>query len=60
MKTLQCAKKVVSDSPGPVDFTVGLVIFLLNLPDRQVVFFGGNSNYRRFVINPANQEGFWD
>ena len=52
MKTLQRAKKVVSDSPG-------LVIFGLNLPDGQVVFLGGNSNYRRFVIKPANQEGFW-
>ena len=34
------AKKVVSDSPGLVDFAVGLVIFVLNLPDGQVLFFG--------------------
>ena len=33
-------KKVVSDSPGLVDFAIGLVIFVLNLPDRQVLFFG--------------------
>ena len=46
----QCAKKVESDSPGLVDF--GIVIFVLNLPD------GGNSNYRRIVINPADQKGF--
>ena len=35
----QRAKKVVSDSPGLVDFTIGLVIFVLNLPDGQVLFF---------------------
>ena len=53
------AKKVVSDSPGLVDFAIGLVIFVLNLPDGQVLFFEGNSNYRGIVINPANQKGFW-
>ena len=49
---LQCAKKVVSSSPGLVDFTIGLVIFVLYLSDEQVLFFsffvggggGGNSN----------------
>ena len=44
----QRAKKVMSDSPGLVDFAIGLVIFVLNLHD-----------YRRIVINPANQKGFW-
>ena len=34
------AKKVVSDSPGLVDFAIGLVIFVLNLPNGQVLFFG--------------------
>jgi len=38
-KSQQRAKKVVSDSPGPVDFAIGLVIFVLNLPDGQVLFF---------------------
>ena len=38
--TLQPAKKVVSDIPGLVDFAIGLVIFVLNLPDGQVLFFG--------------------
>ena len=33
-------KKVVSDSPGLVDFAIGLVIFVLNLPDGQVLSFG--------------------
>ena len=56
---VQHAKKVVSDSLGLVDFAIGLVIFALNLPDGQVLFFRGNSNYRRIVINPANQKGFW-
>ena len=37
---MQRAKKVVSDSPGLVDFAIGLVIFVLNLPDGQVLFFG--------------------
>ena len=34
---LQHAKKVVSDSPGLVDFAIGLVIFVFNLPDGQVL-----------------------
>ena len=29
----QRAKKVVSDSLGPVDFDIGLVIFVLNAPN---------------------------
>ena len=33
------AKKVVSDSPGLVDFAFGLVNFVLNLPDGPVKFF---------------------
>ena len=37
---LQRAKKVVSDNPGLVDFAIRLVIFVLNLPDGQVLFFG--------------------
>ena len=31
---------LVSDSLGLVDFAIGLVIFVLNLPDGQVLFFG--------------------
>ena len=37
---VECAKKVVSDSPGLVDFAIGPVIFVLNLPDGQVLFVG--------------------
>ena len=36
----QCAKKVLSDSLGLVDFAIGLVIFVLNLPEGQVLYFG--------------------
>ena len=35
----QCAKKVVSDSRGLLDFAIGLVNSVLNLPDGQVKFF---------------------
>ena len=42
----QRAKKVVSDSLGLVDFAIGLVIFVFNLPDGQVLFYGGDSNYK--------------
>ena len=38
--TPQRAKKVMSKSPGLVDFAIGLVIFVLNLPNGQVPFFG--------------------
>ena len=39
--TQQRAKKVVFDSPGQVDFaSIRLVIFVLNLPDMQVLFWG--------------------
>ena len=37
---VQRAKKVASNSPGMVDFAIGLVIFVLNLSHRQVLFFG--------------------
>ena len=35
----QRAKKVVSDSPGLVDFAIGLVNSVFNLPNGQVMFF---------------------
>ena len=37
----QGAKKVVSDSPGLVDFAIELVNSVINLPDGQVKFFWG-------------------
>ena len=54
---LQHAKKVVSDSPGLVDFAIRLVIFVLNLPDGQVLFFG-EIQITEGLINLANQKGF--
>ena len=36
------AKKVVSDSPGLVDFAIELVNSVLNLPNEQVKFFNNN------------------
>ena len=36
---LQGAKKVLSDSPGLVDFAIGLVNSVFNLPDGQVMFY---------------------
>ena len=36
----QRAKKVVSDSPGVVDFAIGPAVnSVFNLPDGQVIFF---------------------
>ena len=40
LNPVQGAKKVMSDSPGLVDFAIGLVIFVLNLPDGRELFFG--------------------
>ena len=37
---IQRAKKVVSDSPGLVDFAIGLVNSVFNLPDGQDLFGG--------------------
>ena len=37
---MQRAKKVVFNSPGLVNFAIGLVMFVLNLPDGQVLFWG--------------------
>ena len=36
---MQCAKKVVSDSLGLVNFAIGLVNSVLSLPGRQVNYF---------------------
>ena len=47
-KIIQRAKKLVSDSLGLVDFAIGLVKSVFNLPDGQVMFMR-NSNNRRSV-----------
>ena len=41
MASVQCAKKVVSNSPGLVDFGTGLVNSVLNLPEGHLNFFLG-------------------
>ena len=38
-KSMQRAKKVVSNSLGLVDFAIRLVKSMFNLPDGQVMFF---------------------
>ena len=48
MARKQRAKKVVSDSLGLVDFVIGLVNSVFNLPDGQVMFLS-NSNKGRTV-----------
>ena len=39
MTLSQRAKKVLSDSSGLVDFAIGLVNSVINLPDGQVMFY---------------------
>ena len=39
LMSLQRAKRVVSDSPGLVDFAIGRVNSVVNLPHGQVMFF---------------------
>ena len=49
----------VSDSPGLVDFAIGLVNFVLNLPDGQVNFFEEFKLQKNFEINySAHQNVF--
>ena len=48
----QGGKKVVSDSPGLVDFAIGLVNSVINLPDGQVKFF------EEFNLQSAHQNVF--
>ena len=55
---LQCAKKVVSDSPGLVDFAIALVNSVLNLPNGQVTFFEEFNLQKNCGINSAHQKVF--
>ena len=50
----QRAKKVVSNSPGLVNFAFGLVNYALNLPDRQVMFFEEFKMKKNCEINSAH------
>ena len=55
---VQRAKKVVSDSPGLVDFAIGLVNSILDLPNRQVKFFEEFKLQKNCEINSAHQNVF--
>jgi len=52
----RCAKKVVSDSPGLVDFAFGLVNSVPNLPDGQVRHFEEFNLQKKREINSAHQK----
>ena len=54
----QRAKKVLSDSPGLVDFAIEIVNSVLNLPDEQVKFFEEFKLQKNCVINPSYQKVF--
>ena len=56
---IQCAKKVVSNSPGLVDFAIGLVIFIRNLPDGQVLFLGEIQIREGLQSILLIKKGFW-
>ena len=51
-------KKVVSDSPGLVDFAIGLMNYVFNLPDGQVMFFEEFKKKKNCEINSARQKAF--
>ena len=50
---MQCAKKEVSDSLGLVDFAIGLLNSVLNLPDGQVKYFEEFNLQKNCEINFA-------
>ena len=54
----QRAKKVLSDSPGLVDFAIEIVNSVLTLPAEQLKFFEEFKSQKNCVINPANQSFF--
>ena len=55
---LQRAKKVVLHSQGLVNFAIGLVNSVFNLPDGLVMFFEESEQQKNFEINSASQKGF--
>ena len=54
-KGKQCAKKVASDSLGLVDFAIGLVNSVLNLPNGQVKYVEEFNLQKNCEINSAHQ-----
>ena len=55
---VQHAKKVVAESPGLVDFAIGLVNLVLNLPDGQVEVLEEFKLQKNCEINSAHQNVF--
>ena len=55
LNSIQRAKKVVSDSLGLVDFAIGLVNSVLNLPNGQVKYFEEFNLPKNCEINSAHQ-----
>ena len=55
---MQRAKKVVSDSPGLLDFAIELMNSVLNLPDWQVKFFEEFKLQKNCEINSAHLNVF--
>ena len=55
---MQRAKKVVSNSPGLVDFAIGLVNSVFNLPEGQVMFFEEFKEQKNYEINSARHKAF--
>ena len=54
----QRAKKVVSDSPGLVNFVIRLVNSVFNLPNGQVMFFEELQRQKNCEINSTCQKAF--
>ena len=54
----QHAKKVVSDGLGLVNFVIGLVNSVFNLPNGQVMFFEELQREKNCEINSACQKAF--
>ena len=52
----QCAKKVVFDSLGLVDFAIGPVNSVFNSPDGQVKYFEEFNLQKKCEINSAHQK----
>ena len=55
-KSMQRAKKVVSNSLGLVDFAIRLVKSIFNLPDGQVMFFEELEWQKKCEINSARRK----
>ena len=49
---------MVSDSPGLMDFAIGLVNLVANLPDGQVIFFEEFEKQKNCKINSALPKAF--